>query len=948
MKNTRKATRRVTKVGTKLSLVDRLKHALKPSNIKAYWWSRQGAMMAAKIAGGGFVLLFLIFLFFAKDLPSPSKINSLIGAQTTKFYARDELANPGKGTLLYEVHGDVNRTVIPFDQMPSTIKNATIAIEDKDFYKHGAFSIFGIGRAFTGVITGNRSKGGGSTITQQYVKNALLTSQYSLTRKIKELILSIEIEQLYKKDDILKLYLNEIPYGHQAYGIQAAAKTYFKKDTKDLTLPEAALLAAIPNLPTYYDPYGNHQDALIERQHLILDQMVEQKYITRQEADDAKKVDVLAEMPKVPATYANVTAPYFVKYIEAQLGDKYGSQVVDAGGLKVITTLDPDMQKAAEAAVEKNKANVSKLGGSNAALVAADPKTGEVKAYVGGDDFSESQVNVADAERQPGSSFKPFVYATLFGKKDGGTTYGPGTTLYDVKTDFGGGYSPNNYCVCNYGAVSVRTAIGSSLNIPAVKALYLAGVPQSIKTAHDMGITTLNESPDHYGLSLVLGAGEVKLSDMVNAYGVFATGGTHVDQVTVLKITNSKNDVLEDNTKAQSPKKVLDPQVAYELNSIMSDASARTLTFGANFSPLIIPGRTTAVKTGTTENFRDAWTVGYTQSLVAGVWTGNNDGKSMSGSSGAVAAPIWHDFMVAATKSAANEPFARPAGIKDVTIDAITGRAVTDQTKDKRTDVFSSWYQPIPATAAQSAKIDKVSGKLATECTPPLAQDTAYSSSITAEVPPGDSSYPRWNPPVQALAEKLGYQAGASLPTEKDDRHSCSDTKPTVKLTVTDGGGKAHVTWTVTNGSPFIANKLEIKMDDQIVSTKDLSGSDSDSFDQAASSGSHTFTATVTDNGFYQGTDSKTVTVTPGTFQNVSPTGSASSPVNFQWGAKIGASSYNLKYKRSSDIAYTTLPNGASTSRSVPLVAGTYVWYVEALSGGSAIDQTNPWTVVVN
>ena len=272
MKTPRRATRRVTKVGTKSSKLDQLKRALNPRALKAYWFSRQGAVMAGKIAGGGLAFLFLVFLFFAKDLPSPGKINSLVGAQTTRFFARDELENPGKGTLLYEVHGDVNRTVIPFDQMPAHIKNATIAIEDKDFYKHGAFSIFGLGRAFTGVVFRNPNRGGGSTITQQYVKNALLSPERSYTRKIKELILAIEIEQLYKKDDILKLYLNEIPYGNQAYGIQAAAKTYFQRDAKDLTLPQSAMLAAIPNLPTYYNPYGNNRDDLIKRQHSRLGQ----------------------------------------------------------------------------------------------------------------------------------------------------------------------------------------------------------------------------------------------------------------------------------------------------------------------------------------------------------------------------------------------------------------------------------------------------------------------------------------------------------------------------------------------------------------------------------------------------------------------------------------------------------------------------------------------------
>jgi membrane peptidoglycan carboxypeptidase len=944
MKQPRRVVRKVTKVGTKLSLAERLKHAFTPKNIKSYWLSKRGAFMVAKIFGGGLVLLFLMFLYFAKDLPSPSKINSITGNQTTRFYANDELTNPGHGTLLYEVHGDENRTVIDFNQMPTNIKNATVAIEDKSFYQHGAFSVLGILRAaFSDLFHPSAGLQGGSTITQQYVKLALLSSDRSFTRKAKELILSIEIELRYSKADILKLYLNEIPYGNQAYGIQAAAKTYFKKDAKDLTLPESALLAAIPNLPTYYNPYGNNTGALIERQHLILDDMVAQKYITKQQADDAKKVDVLAEMPSVPATFANVTAPYFVKYVEAQLDDQYSPQVVDNGGLKVITTLDPAIEKDAEDAVSKNMATVRRLGGSNAALVAQDPKTGYVKAWVGGSDFSTSQVDVANAQRQPGSSFKPYVYATLFSQKTG-TTYGPGTTLYDVPTDFGGGYQPKNYCQCNYGAISVRNAIGNSINIPAVKALYLAGVAQSIQTAHNMGITTLNNDPGSYGLSLVLGTGEVKLADMINGYSGFATGGNHVNQITVLKVTDSKGNVLEDNTKAQTPKRVLDPQVAYELNSIMSDASARTLTFGVNYAPLIIPGKTTAVKTGTTENYRDAWTIGYTQSLVSGVWAGNNDGHSMSGISGAVAAPIWHDFMVAATKNEPNQPFVAPAGIKTVTLDAITGRVVTDQTKQTRSDIFASWYQPIPATAAASAQVDKVSGKLATPCTPPLAVETVYSSAISAEIPSSDPAYVRWNTPVQALAQKLGYQAGAALPTDNDDKHSCSDTKPTVSLTVTDNhNGTAHVSATATDGSPFTLNQITITMDGQTISTEALSGSGSVApFDQTASAGSHQFVATVTDSGYYQNTDTVTVPVT-GTagFNNVTPGSGATGQADlttFSWTADSGASSYTLHYGTGSSGPYTTATYpGTSTSSSPILLSSgtTYYWYVTSTTSST-------------
>jgi membrane peptidoglycan carboxypeptidase len=671
--------------------------------------------------------------------------------------------------------------------------------------------------------------------------------------------------------------------------------------------------------------------------------MAEQKYITQQQADEAKKVDVLAEIPSVPRTYANVTAPFFVKYVEAQLDQKYGNQVVDSGGLKVITTIDLDKQKAAEEAVAKNMKNVNALGGTNAALVAEDPKTGQVKAWVGGSDFSKSQVDVANAQRQPGSSFKPFVYSTLFNKQD--VTYGPGTTIYDVTTDFGGGYTPHNYCLCNYGVVSVRQALGNSLNIPAVKVLYMAGIGPSIQTAHNLGISTLTDDPGHYGLSLVLGSGEVKLADMVAAYSGFATAGTHVPQQTVLKITDSKGKTLEDNSKPPTPKKVLDPQAVYELNSILSDNGARTLTFGANFSPLIIPGKTTAVKTGTTENFRDAWTIGYTQSTVGGVWTGNNDGHSMSGSSGAVAAPIWHDFMVAAIKDEPNQPFVQPAGIKNVTIDAITGRAATDKSKQTRSDIFAAWYKPTPATDAKSAKIDKLSNKLATPCTPPLAVDTIYSSAIQAEIAPTDSAFPRWNSAVQALAAKLGYQQGASLPTENDDRHSCSDSKPTVNLTVT-GNGPLHIKANYTSGT-FTTSKLEFKFDDQVISTQSPIASNPYSFDyDAPSTGSHTITATVTDDGYYQAQDTSTVSVTHAggeTISAITPTdgGHASPPsTTLKWTDLSNANNY-IVYYRNGAGAYTSTSTSANF-KTISIIAGIYSWYVEAYGSGSSLIATSP------
>jgi 1A family penicillin-binding protein len=791
-------------------------------------------------------------LWFSKDLPSPNKINARLNAQTTKIYASDEK------TLLLEVYGDKNRSLIEFNEMPKSIKDATVAIEDKDFYKHGAFSIQGLFRAVYYTVF-KRNTQGGSTITQQYVKNALLTDERSLSRKIKELILAIEIEQLYKKDDILKLYLNEIPYGSTAYGVQAAAKTYFGKDAKDLSLSQSALLAAMPQAPSYYSPYGPNKAVLIRRQQRVLRNMAEQKYITQAQADAAIKEDVLAQLvPYRP--YANITAPHFVQYVREQLETEYGIKRVNEGGLKVVTTLDIEKQKIAEDAVAKGMAGVRRANGSNAALVAADPKTGEVQAMVGSYDYGDQEFgsfNAATAERQPGSSFKPIVYSTLFKKN-----YGAGTTLYDVITDFGGGYKPTNYTLRTYGVVSVRQALASSLNISAVKSLYLAGLDNSLQTAKDLGITTLDAKND-YGLSLTLGSGEVKLTEMVEAYSTFATEGTHRDQISIRKVTDSGGKVLQDNKPTENKgKQALDPQIAYLISNILSDNGARCSlgTFPCS-NPLTLAGRPVAAKTGTTNDFKDAWTMGYTPSVALGVWAGNNDNRPMNQASSIVAAPIWQTYMTAVTKGTAVEQFKRPSGIKEVTLDANTGKAPSPGTKKTRTDIFPAWYQVPQPSSEQQAKIDKVSGKLATECTPADAIETISAGLITAEVPPTDVSYGRWQPPVAAIAASLGM-SGGSIPTEKDNIHSCSDVKPTVTVsTDKSSGANFTVTAAVASGT-HTANKLIFYMDGAEIANQNIGGSGSYSIDYSPSStGSHQFSAKVIDAALYSA-DSNTVNVT--------------------------------------------------------------------------------------
>jgi 1A family penicillin-binding protein len=938
--------------------VRRFLASFKPKNFKQYWLNREGAKRLAKIAGMVGLVGFLLLLFILKDLPNPKEINARISAQTTRFYDRKEAEGDGKGTVLYEVFGDKNRSVIKFEQIPENVKQATIAIEDKNFYKHGAFSSIGILRAaFVNVMSRDRVQGG-STITQQYVKNALLSSERTFTRKIRELVLSVVIEQFYNKDDILSLYLNEIPYGGNAYGIQAAAKTYYKKDLSkgdELTLDEAATLAALPRAPSIYSPYGNYPDRLRARKNLVLNLMVEQGMVSAVEAETAKRVDPVAKIKQinpVPSYFANVTAPHFVKWLQDSLEEKYGSKFVTEGGLKVITTLDLDKQRLAEQAIENNIKNVERLGGSNAAMVVSDPKTGQILSMVGSRNFEHpgfGQVNVATAERQPGSSFKPLVYATAFGKN-----YGPGTTLYDVSTDFGGGYKPENYTDRTYGVVSMRTALAGSLNITAVKTLYLAGVGDSIEQATRMGITTLDGRAERCGLSLVLGCSEVRLYEMTNAYESFANGGNHHEPTGILKVVDSRKKVIEEHKPNKQPKRVLDPQIAYLISNVLSDNGARAYIFG---NLLNVAGQNTAVKTGTTENYRDAWTIGYTPSLVAGVWAGNNDNRSMTKAASAVSSPIWREFMQKALAGRPAEQFDRPAGIKEIELDANTGKIATDGARTKRTDIFPAWYKPSPATENRSAKIDKVTGKLATDCTPPMALETAYASEMHAEIPSSDPAYGRWEPPVQALAAGMGYAQGGSLPTETDDLHKCDDAKPEVSLDADKLGGGSYRLRAQVDSGTHTANKLEIRLNDQIISAQAISGDADYEFTHTIeSNGSHFFKATVIDAALYSDEDSVSVTVTDAgsgaNFEGLSPADNTNYPaapgaVNFSWTNVAGADKYRLIVRRNGSN-YINQQTSSTSSMQAVVLPGTYVWYIEAYNAADKIGTSTTMSFTVS
>lgn len=580
-----------------------------------------------------------LFAYFYKDLPSPGKINERFVVESTKIYDRT-----GEH-LLYEIHGEEKRTVISFSEMPDTVKYATIALEDKDFYSHSGIKFVSIARAVLADIFNRSAAQGGSTITQQFIKNSILTREKTLTRKIKEVILSIELEQKFTKDAILEMYLNEIPYGSNAYGIEAASQTFFNKNAKNLTLDEAALLASLPQAPTFYSPYGSNLENLKFRQETALKKMFEQGYITEDQYKEAASVDVFS---KLSPFREKIDAPHFVMYIKEYLENKYGKQVTEQEGLRVYTTLDWDKQQEAEKAVREGaESNTKKYLATNAALVAMDPKTGQILAMVGSKDYFDKtidgQVNVTTRDRQPGSSFKPYVYLTAFEKG-----YTPETILWDVdinfSTDSSKDYNPKNYDGKNRGPLKMKDALAMSLNVPAVETLYLAGVKESIDMAHKLGITTLKD-PSRLGLSLVLGGGEVKLLDHTSAFGTLATGGIKHDKTAILKVETNKGEVLEE-FKASSGNRVVEEKYVAALDYIMSTNDLRAPVFGSN-NPLKFDNRPVAAKTGTTNEWRDGWTIGYTPSLVVGVWAGNNNNSVMKqGADGIyVAAPIWRAFM---------------------------------------------------------------------------------------------------------------------------------------------------------------------------------------------------------------------------------------------------------------------------------------------------------------
>lgn len=653
----------------------------------------------------------IFYIFILKDLPSPTRLGSTSVPQSTQIFDRND-------QLLFTIYSQRNQTFLPLSEIPVKLQQATIAKEDKDFYKHGAIDIRGIIRAAYSTIFQKKLQGG-STITQQLVKNSLLTSERTITRKIKEIILAFATELLYPKNKILQMYLNQSPYGGTAWGVEAAAVNYFGKRAKDLDLAESALLAGLPESPTRLSPFGAHPELAKQKQEEVLRKMYEQGYISKIEMDDA-----IAKQLKFKKVADTIKAPHFVLYIKELLTKKYGESLTEQGGLKVKTSLDLALQEFAQASVSAEITRLERQNVSNGAALITNPATGEILAMVGSKDYFDTEidgnVNVTLASRQPGSAIKPINYATGLAK---GLT--AATPFVDQKVCF-----PNpgqkEYCPVNYdgkwhGVVQFRQALGSSINIPAVKVLKYNGVENMIATASAMGITTFT-SPDRYGLSLTLGGGEVTMLQMAQAYGVFANQGYLIPLHPILKVTDKNGKVLEEYKKPKSPifgKKVFSPSIPFIISQILSDNGARELAFGPN-SKLRIPNATVAVKTGTTNDFRDNWTFGYTPDFVVGVWVGNNDntpmGNLVSGVTGA--APIWHTIMAHLLENQKTAWPERPSDIVGKIVCATSGLlAPPDGTPNRcptRYEYFIKGMEPTRIDPGrQKVWIDKATGDLA-------------------------------------------------------------------------------------------------------------------------------------------------------------------------------------------------------------------------------------------
>ncbi len=745
-------------------------------HVKAHT-KRDIALVASSFAF--IVLSMLIFWVSSFRLPDLSSFDNRKVTESTKIYDKT-------GTvLLFDLHDGVKRTILPSSEISPFIKNATVAIEDETFYQHHGIKITSIIRAvLANLVSGGYSQGG-STITQQVVKNTLLTGDKTISRKLKEWVLAVKLDKALPKDTILTSYLNENPYGGSMYGVEEASRQFFGKDAKDVTLAEAAYLAAIPQATTYFSPYGKNVAKLEARKNLVLQKMLQLHFITDAQYAEAKAEKVVFQ----PQNNLGIKAPHFVFFVKQYLENILGAGALEDDGYKIISTLDADLQAKAEDLVKTTAlSNEKNFNASNAALVALDPKTGGILSMVGSRDYFDKAIdgefNVAvSPNRQPGSTMKPIIYSEAFIKG-----YTPETVVFDLPTEFSTQcladdkgvskpidpsvdpkvcYNPGNYDDKFRGPITLRDALAQSINIAAIKVLYLAGIKPSLALAKDMGITSLT-NPDQYGLTLVLGGGEISLLEMTNAYATFANEGVRVPYTPVLHVYDSKG--VEVQLPHEKQSRVLPANVAETISSILSDNNARTPAYGPN-SVLYFPNRDVAVKTGTTNDSRDAWTVGYAPNIVVGVWAGNNDNSPMVKKvAGQIVAPMWSSFMHQALAAVPDESFTPPTPPDPSTLKPV---------------MKGIWQ------GGQTYTIDTVTGKLATDLTPPETRKEIAVQSVHDILywvdkndplgpppahPEDDPQFVRWETPVRAWALQNGYadQSPSVIPTATDNIHTQS------------------------------------------------------------------------------------------------------------------------------------------------------------------------------
>lgn len=919
----------------------RFLYHFQPKRMYKYWFSRDGGIMALKITGvalvAGFLLLVGLFAYFRKDLPNLRDISGNTFGGSVRYYDRT-----GQ-TLLWEDYDAVKRIPVEDKNINQFMKDATVAIEDKDFFQHGGFDVRAIMRAGVANVTGGSTQQGGSTITQQLVKlTQNWTRDRSYARKAKELILSVELERSYSKQEILAGYLNTAPYGNVQYGVEAATRDYFQKAAKDLTLEEAAFLAAIPQSPSFYSPYGAYhkanqqesREALVGRQHYILDLMEQQGMINKKQRDEAKKVDVLAKVKEPQAKYAGIKAPWFVLAAKKQLEEQRGVDSVKVGGWTVVTTLDLEKQTMAEEAVANGMAQVRRQGGDTAAFAAEDVTTGQMVALVGGVDFTNEefgQFNYATSPLPPGSSFKPYDYTAMI---EHTTNTGGGSVLYDTQGPVDGYPCTNKArpqqggnCLQNYdfrypGPMTIRYALGGSRNVPAVKAMLIAGIDKTIQTAEKLGLksgykcyepgdeTLTNEAPC-YASSAIGDGAYLRLDEHVHGYASLSRNGLNIPQTYILKITNASNKVINE-WKPSKGTQAVRPETAYIINDILSDPNASY--FPGGMKPHRYKNWKFGMKTGTTNDSKDGWMMGMSTKYAAGVWVGyHTRQRVMSGTMETMTLPMWRSFMQKAHDTI--EPIERekPAGLQNLPAFVVRSNpGLGAVVPSAANDWFPSWYKG-NNKAAEGQTIDKVSNKLATNCTPERAKEKVTGASAN-----------------QFSADRFVTGAGNANTSEQDDVHKCEDSKPSIAINASPSGNSYVLSVDVVQGTHALSSDkfkgtVNYIVDGQTVRSfqVDNAGSGLASFTYTPDfTGSKEIRAEIIDSVLYDSSDTATLTANTSSYTLEAEQVTGTSYI-FKWSAG-GTGVMKIFRSNGTEICSGTAAVASSCPGTVTNINGVY------------------------